>query len=146
MKEYQVFLMDPDCVRAHIGNSLFESDALIEAIMFASDMHERDHVETCVWQPRTSGYRACHTFDDRDVPTPIPHLGEKIRLKGLSQKGKNRIRELGEQWVVFAVTDRVLFSPDKTGPWLFISPEHRNQDDKASRWIHAQHDVDFIIL
>jgi hypothetical protein len=53
----------------------------------------------------------------------VSFLGKKIRLKGKSQKGKNRIREQGETWCVFAVTDHVLFNKGVAGPWLFVSPE-----------------------
>lgn len=73
-------------------------------------------------------------------------LGKRIRLKGLSQKGKNRIKENGDRWTVWAETDRVLFSPGKMGPWLFVSPEGQTQDDKSSRWMKVIDDTDFIIL
>ena len=73
-------------------------------------------------------------------------LGKTIRLKGKTQKGKNRVREHGEMWTVLAVTDHVLFSSDRTGPWLFVAPEGKTQDDKASRWIHRLDDLDFILF
>lgn len=74
-------------------------------------------------------------------------LGKVIRLKGKSQKGKNRIREHGDRWTVLAECNRVLFAPNVTGPWLFVSPNPSGpgmgQDDKASRWIRATDDADF---
>lgn len=70
-------------------------------------------------------------------------LGKKIRLKGKSQKGKNRVREHGELWAVFAETDRVLFSAGAAGPWLFIAPADKDQTHKSSRWIHGLNDLDF---
>jgi hypothetical protein len=70
-------------------------------------------------------------------------LGKEVQLKGLSQKGKNRVREHGDRWSVLAETDRVLFAPGKNGPWLFVSPVGRGQDDPASRWIRASDDADF---
>jgi hypothetical protein len=70
-------------------------------------------------------------------------LGKTIRLKGKTQKGRNRVREHGEMWSVFAETDKVLFSVSRKGPWLFISPEGKTQDHKASRWIHGADDEDF---
>lgn len=73
-------------------------------------------------------------------------LGKQIRLKGKSQKGKNRIREHGDRWTVLAETSSVLFSPEKPGPWIFICVGGGNQNDKSSRWIHALNDEDFIIL
>ena len=73
-------------------------------------------------------------------------LGKKIQLKGISQKGKNRIRENGDRWVVLAETDHVLFSPNNRGPWLFIAPEGCKQDNKASRWVKADLDTDFTVI
>jgi len=73
-------------------------------------------------------------------------LGKKIQLRGISQKGKNRVRELGTMWIVFAECDFVLFAPNEKGPWLFISPENRAHSDKASRWIRTTNDIDFCII
>lgn len=67
-----------------------------------------------------------------------------IRLKGLSQKGKNRIRELGSEWIVHTQVDRVLFNPE-LGPWLMVSPVGTDMDHKSSRWVHATQDKDFTI-
>ncbi len=72
-------------------------------------------------------------------------IGKNIKLRGKTQKGKNRIRENGEFWTVLAATDHVLFSPDKKGPWVFIAPMGRKQDDKAARWVHTTDDVDFVV-
>ncbi len=72
-------------------------------------------------------------------------LGKEINLAGLSQKGKNRIREQGNRWIVLAETDRVLFSPGNAGPWLFVAPLGKGQDDKASRWIRLANDADFSV-
>lgn len=71
-------------------------------------------------------------------------LGKNIRLKGKSAKGKNRVREHGELWSVFAETDRVLFSTESAN-WLFISPVGKDQNHKASRWIKSLDDPDFEI-
>jgi hypothetical protein len=77
-------------------------------------------------------------------------LGQQIRLIGTSQKGKNRIREHGDRWTVIAETDRILFDPSKAGPWIFVTPKVAGpglgQDDKASRWIHANSDFDFRVM
>ena len=72
-------------------------------------------------------------------------LGKTIRLKGITQKGKNRVREHGEMWSVLAETDRVIFSTE-AGGWLFVAPEGKMQNDKASRWIHKLDDLDFILF
>lgn len=73
-------------------------------------------------------------------------LGKTIKLTGVSQKGKNRVRENGDTWMVFAETDHILFAPNDTGPWLYISPEGKMHDDKASRWVRATGDKDFIVV
>lgn len=73
-------------------------------------------------------------------------LGKTIQLKGLTQKGKNRVREHGDRWTVLAETDRVLFAPSNTGPWLFIAPAGAGQDSKGSRWIKPTNDIDFIVV
>ena len=72
-------------------------------------------------------------------------LGKKVKLKGISQKGKNRVREHGETWSVFAETETVLFAAGKPGPWLFLAPVGKNQDDKASRWVRLSGDTDFTV-
>jgi hypothetical protein len=73
-------------------------------------------------------------------------LGKTIQLKGISQKGKNRIRDHGDRWVALAETDTVLFAPGQKGPWLFVAPEGKGQNDKASRWIRASGDTDFHVI
>jgi hypothetical protein len=73
-------------------------------------------------------------------------LGKQIQLKGLSQKGKNRIRENGDRWVVLAETDRVLFAPNQIGPFLFIATIGCDQNHRASRWIRAEGDLDFSVI
>lgn len=73
-------------------------------------------------------------------------LGKTIQLKGITQKGKNRVREHGDRWVVLAETDRVVFAPNNPGPWLFVAPVGKGQEDKASRWVRASDDLDFGVL
>ena len=69
-------------------------------------------------------------------------LGKHIRLKGITAKGKNRVREHGHEWQVLAETDKIIFNPTR-GNWLFIAPVGKGQADKASRWINASGDADF---
>lgn len=73
-------------------------------------------------------------------------LGKTIRLKGLSQKGKNRVKQHGIDWQVFAETDRVLFAPNAAGPWLYIVPVGALADSAAGRWVHANNDKDFEVI
>lgn len=75
----------------------------------------------------------------------MTYLAKRIQLTGLSQKGKNRVREHGPVWHVLAETDVVLFAPTKKGPWLFIAPDGATMDSKAARWIHSSNDLDFSI-
>jgi len=70
-------------------------------------------------------------------------LGKNIQLRGVSQKGKNRVREHGDRWTVLAETDEILFAPGVTGPFLFITPKGKQHDDNGSRWIKANDDPDF---
>ena len=65
-------------------------------------------------------------------------------LKGKTQKGKNRIRENGAEWVLLREADSVLFNHE-VGPWFFIRPINRFDSDK-DRWIHSKHDIDFEIV
>ena len=60
--------------------------------------------------------------------------------------GKNRVRDHGDRWTVLAETDRVLFSPNNPGPWLFACPLGLGQNNKASRWVRAHDDRDFIVI
>lgn len=76
----------------------------------------------------------------------MAHLGKTIQLKGISQKGKNRVREQGDRWTCWAETETVLFSPENKGPWLFVSPVGKDFHDKASRWIKVAGDADFMVI
>ena len=73
-------------------------------------------------------------------------LGKQVQLKGISQKGKNRVRDHGDRWTVLAETDHVLFAPSSHGPWLFLAPLGLGQNDKASRWVRASNDADFTVI
>lgn len=73
-------------------------------------------------------------------------LGKTIQLKGLSQKGKNRVRDFGSNWTVLAETDTVLFAPNEKGPWIFIAPVGKGQNDKGARWMRVTGDENFTII
>jgi hypothetical protein len=66
-----------------------------------------------------------------------------VSLKGKTQKGKNRVRELGAQWQVEREADSVLFNDDP-GPWLLIVPLVDPTGTKF-RWLKKFHDQDFDI-
>jgi hypothetical protein len=69
-------------------------------------------------------------------------FSQNLKLRGKSQKGKNRVRELGENWIVLEECDTVLFS-SQNGPWLHVQP---NAGREKSRWINKLHDADFEIV
>lgn len=73
----------------------------------------------------------------------VSMIGKTIVLRGVTLKGKNRVREQGDRWTVFGETDRVLFAPGKPGPWLYVVPAGMPHDHKAGRWIHKTNDADF---
>lgn len=65
----------------------------------------------------------------------------KIKLKGKSSKGKNRIAQHGENWTVIKETDRLQCLPNLENPALIESHLSRNM-----RWISLTNDKDFEIL
>lgn len=72
-----------------------------------------------------------------------------IKLKGKTQKGKNRVHEWGILWEVFAKDDKVIFS-QKDGPWVSIVPidipkENLKSPSMGFRWIHLNDDDDFVV-
>lgn len=68
-----------------------------------------------------------------------------ILLKGITKKGKQRVKEHGMHWREVKVEDRVNFSEEK-GPWIFITPFGQADDSVASRWVHATNDTDFLVI
>ena len=64
-------------------------------------------------------------------------------LKGKTQKGKNRVRELGSQWTLVRSTDSVAFSQE-SGPWWLVKPV--NGFERDSRWIRNTKDKDFEVF
>ena len=67
---------------------------------------------------------------------------QRIRLEGKSKKGKNRIREQGQDWDIIARSSKVLFSSN-TGPWMLLRSVEL--PDKI-RWIHLHEDQDFRVV
>lgn len=65
-------------------------------------------------------------------------------LKGKTLKGKNRIRELGEEWLCIRTSDTVHFS-NRNGPWGFVKPAKEGVENQE-RWIHLVDDQDFEIM
>jgi hypothetical protein len=65
-----------------------------------------------------------------------------MKLKGKTLKGKNRIRELGEDWDLVTTANSVLFDA-RPGPWLAVAPRSKPNE---WRWIHSRHDDNFEIV
>ena len=70
-------------------------------------------------------------------------FGTILTLKGKTQKGKNRIRELGSEWIFSFSREKVAFAPNRGEHWM-IAPF--NADQSKSRWIAAKNDPDFEIV
>lgn len=65
-------------------------------------------------------------------------------VEGKTLKGKNRIRENGNEWDLIRTSDSVLFA-QRSGPWGLIKPKNDPKGEK-SRWIHLIDDHDFNIV
>ena len=66
-----------------------------------------------------------------------------VKLIGLSQKGKNRVREHGKHWFVLR-EEPVIAHPEFHGACLLIRPccDFGNEN---MRWVQAINDSDFIV-
>ena len=69
---------------------------------------------------------------------------EKLTLRGKTLKGRNRIKELGTEWLVLLYRDAVSFSPHRRpgGGWLLLAPVSNTE---KIRWIMRVEDPDFFI-
>lgn len=70
---------------------------------------------------------------------------KKIVLKGISQRGKNRIRENGQNWLIVGERDSVAFAVGRGAQWNVrpaMTPEFPGRD----RWIAKKNDPDFEIV
>jgi len=70
-------------------------------------------------------------------------INSVITLKGKTQKGKNRIREHGDRWIITLVDDNVLCLDNQPG-W-FIHPTS-SAPGSFGRWIRQVDDKDFELL
>ena len=74
----------------------------------------------------------------------------QILIKGVSQKGKQRLREWGTSCLIMRESETVLFSTESCR-WLYILPvdvptSNCREPQDGSRWIKAINDKDFKIL
>lgn len=65
-------------------------------------------------------------------------------LKAKTLKGKNRIRELGDEWWLIKTSDNVQFA-QRNGPWGYMRPA-KEGGQNHERWIHLIDDHDFDIV
>lgn len=68
--------------------------------------------------------------------------GNLIHLCGKTLKGKNRVREHGNEWEILFVREKVSFS-SQPGPWLCVRPWGL---DNHIRWVHIHQDIDFEVV
>lgn len=71
--------------------------------------------------------------------------GLLLTLKGITGKGKNRVRESGEAWRIVRTESRIQFD-DRIGPWHLIVPANKRDNDNAMRWVHEFNNKDFSVL
>lgn len=69
--------------------------------------------------------------------------GDRVRLRGRSQHGKNRIRESGEDVWVIEIRDQIQTTKHQnlTGPFVMVTTS-----EGSSRWISIADDPDFEII
>ena len=73
-------------------------------------------------------------------------LKKKIKLKGISRHGKNRVREQGELWRIVGESDSVHFRTSAPGPFLLLESESsEGPHGPWTRWVSLQRDPDFMI-
>jgi hypothetical protein len=66
-----------------------------------------------------------------------------VILRGKSQVGKNRIRELGSEWVIVRESDNLLFNLSSGPAWL-LQPVGQNSE--KSRWVFKNNDPHFEVV
>lgn len=93
---------------------------------------------------------ATHCMWASGLPISTKGYGmRQFRLVGKTLKGKNRVRELGEMWLLDKAVDSVGFSTE-AGSWLFVFPltcrtNCRSTLCNHTRWVHLTNDFDFIV-
>jgi len=68
-------------------------------------------------------------------------VGTKVKLKGKTKHGKNRIREQGHTWVVVKVKSNLVFAEDKKKEHALLRAESR--PDEHWRWVALRDDKNF---
>lgn len=50
------------------------------------------------------------------------HVGDKVKLTGITQHGKNRVREQSDVWEVIRMSPTVSFKTSASGPFMLLQP------------------------
>ncbi len=67
--------------------------------------------------------------------------GTKVKLKGKTKHGKNRVREQGQVWIVVKVGTDLIFAEDKKKEFALLRAERR--PDMHWRWVALKEDANF---
>ena len=68
-------------------------------------------------------------------------VGKKVRLTGITQHGKNRVREQGEIWEVTRLTPTVAFKTRAPGPFMLLQAT----TSINMRWVSTINDDNFSV-
>jgi hypothetical protein len=68
-------------------------------------------------------------------------VGTKVKLKGKTKHGKNRVREQGHTWLVVKVKSGLVFAEDMNKEFALLSAE--NRPDEHWRWVALKEDKNF---
>lgn len=64
-----------------------------------------------------------------------------MKLEGITTKGKNKIKEHGDTWVLVERWHEVGFS-ERKGPWCLV----RSISTGEKQWVHYDKDQDFKVI
>ena len=68
-------------------------------------------------------------------------VGDKIKLTGITQHGKNRVREQGETWEVIRLSPTVGFKTKAPGPFMLLQAA----ESINMRWVSTVNDDNFSV-
>lgn len=64
-------------------------------------------------------------------------------VKGISEKGQQKIKQWGDEWVILCERQFVMFN-HKDGPWYFIQAStDMTETGESTCWVHGKDDPDF---
>ena len=68
-------------------------------------------------------------------------VGDKIKLTGITQHGKNRVREQGDTWEVIWMNPTVAFKTKAPGPFMLLQATQSIN----MRWVSTVNDDNFSV-